>query len=115
MIQTGKLFFKLLDDTTYKTKATYALHAYVNHIANGEKRANFAKQLLKQKRKAKSIYAKITIQDELNLLTEASISSERNNTLPAIKEVAQATVSTKNDVQKLLDLQDKMESAKKSN
>jgi hypothetical protein len=107
-----KTFFKLLDDTTYKTKATYALHAYVNHIANGEKRANFAKQLLKQKRKAKSIYAKITIQDELNLLTEASISSERNNTLPAIKEVAQATVSTKNDVQKLLDLQDKMESAK---
>ena len=46
-----KTFFKLLDDTTYKTKATYALHAYVNHIANGEKRANFAKQLLKQKRK----------------------------------------------------------------
>ena len=27
-----KAFFKLLEDTTYKTKATYALHAYVNNI-----------------------------------------------------------------------------------
>ncbi len=107
-----KAFFKLLDDTTYKTKATYALHAYVNQIANGEKRAAFAKQLSKQKRKAKSDYAKIAIQDELNLLTEASISNERNNTLPKIKEVVEAPVSTKNGVQKLLDLQDKMESAK---
>jgi len=46
-----KAFFKLLDDTAQKTKATYALHAYVNQIANGDKRAAFAKQLLKQKRK----------------------------------------------------------------
>jgi len=44
-----KAFFKLLDDTAQKTKATYALHAYVNQIANGDKRAAFAKQLLKQK------------------------------------------------------------------
>ena len=50
-----KAFFKLLDDTAQKIKATYALHAYVNEIANGDKRAAFAKQLLKQKRKASSI------------------------------------------------------------
>jgi hypothetical protein len=107
-----KAFFKLLEDTTYKTKATYALHAYVNNIANSEKRAAFAKQLSKQKRKAKSDYAKIAIQDELNLLTDASISTQRNNDLPKIKEIAKAPLSTKNDVQKLLDLQDKMELAK---
>ncbi len=107
-----KSFFKLLEDTTYKTKATYALHAYVNNIANSEKRAAFAKQLSKQKRKAKSDYAKIAIQDELNLLTDASISTQRNNDLPKIKEIAEAPLSTKNDVQKLLDLQDKMELAK---
>ena len=107
-----KAFFKLLEDTTYKTKATYALHAYVNNIANSEKRAAFAKQLSKQKRKAKSDYAKIAIQDELNLLTDASISTQRNNDLPKIKEIAEAPLSTKNDVQKLLDLQDKMELAK---
>ena len=109
-----KAFFKLLEDTTYKTKATYALHAYVNNIANSEKRAAFAKQLSKQKRKAKSDYAKIAIQDELNLLTDASISTQRNNDLPKIKEIAEAPLSTKNDVQKLLDLQDKMELAKNS-
>jgi len=107
-----KAFFKLLEDTTFKTKATYALHAYVNNIANSEKRAAFAKQLSKQKRKAKSDYAKIVIQDELNLLTDASISTQRNNDLPKIKEIAEAPLSTKNDVQKLLDLQDKMELAK---
>ena len=107
-----KAFFKLLDDTTYKTKATYALHAFVNHIANSEKRAAFVKQLSKQKKKAKSTYAKIAIQDELNLLTEASISTERNNALPAIKETPNVKASSKNDVQKLLDLQDKMELAK---
>ena len=107
-----KAFFKLLDDTTYKTKATYALHAFVNHIANSEKRAAFVKQLSKQKKKAKSTYAKIAIQDELNLLTEASISTERNNALPAIKETPSVKASSKNDVQKLLDLQDKMELAK---
>jgi len=109
-----KAFFKLLEDTTFKTKATYALHAYVNNIANSEKRAAFAKQLSKQKRKAKSDYAKIAIQDELNLLTDASISTQRNNDLPKIKEIAEAPLSTKNDVQKLLDLQDKMELAKNS-
>ena len=107
-----KAFFKLLDDTTYKIKATYALHAFVNHIANSEKRAAFVKQLSKQKKKAKSTYAKIAIQDELNLLTEASISTERNNALPAIKETPSVKASSKNDVQKLLDLQDKMELAK---
>ena len=107
-----KAFFKLLEDTTYKTKATYALHAYVNNIANSEKRAAFAKQLAKQKRKAKADYAKIAIQDELNLLTDASISNQRNNDLPKIKEIAEAPLSTKNGVQKLLDLQDKMELAK---
>ena len=95
-----KAFFKLLEDTTYKTKATYALHAYVNNIANSEKRAAFAKQLSKQKRKAKSDYAKIAIQDELNLLTDASISTQRNNDLPKIKEIAKAPLSTKNHVQK---------------
>jgi hypothetical protein len=107
-----KAFFKLMDDTTHKTKATYALHAYVNKIANSDKRAAFAKQLVKQKKKAKTEYAKIAIQDELNLLTEATIVNERNNSLPKIVVSPVEVVSTKNDVQKLLDLQDKMETAK---
>lgn len=107
-----KAFFKLMDDTTHKTKATYALHAYVNKIANSDKRAAFAKQLVKQKKKAKTEYAKIAIQDELNLLTEATIVNERNNSLPKIVVSPVEVVSTKNGVQKLLDLQDKMETAK---
>jgi hypothetical protein len=107
-----KAFFKLMDDTTHKTKATYALHAYVNKIANSDKRAAFAKQLVKQKKKAKTEYAKIAIQDELNLLTEATIVNERNNSLPKIVVSPVEVVSTKNNVQKLLDLQDKMETAK---
>ena len=107
-----KAFFKLMDDTTHKIKSTYALHAYVNKIANSDKRAAFAKQLVKQKKKAKAEYAKIAIQDELNLLTEASIVNERNNSLPKIVVSHVEVVSTKNDVQKLLDLQDKMETAK---
>lgn len=107
-----KAFFKLMDDTTHKTKATYALHAYVNKIANSDKRATFAKQLVKQKKKAKTEYAKIAIQDELNLLTEVTIVNERNNSLPKIVVSPVEVVSTKNDVQKLLDLQDKMETAK---
>ena len=107
-----KAFFKLMDDTTHKIKSTYALHAYVNKIANSDKRAAFAKQLVKQKRKARTEYAKIAIQDELNLLTEATIVNERNNSLPKIVVSPVEVVSTKNDVQKLLDLQDKMETAK---
>ena len=107
-----KAFFKLMDDTTHKTKATYALHAYVNKIANSDKRATFAKQLVKQKKKAKTEYAKIAIQDELNLLTEVTIVNGRNNSLPKIVVSPVEVVSTKNDVQKLLDLQDKMETAK---
>jgi hypothetical protein len=107
-----KSFFKLLDDTTTKVKATYALHAYVNKIANTDQRAGFAKQLKKQKSKAKTEYAKLAIQDELNLLTVATITNERNNSLPKIIVSPVAAVSTKNNVQQLLDLQDKMELAK---
>jgi hypothetical protein len=109
---TWKSFFKLLDDTSTKVKATYALHAYVNKIANSNQRAPFAKQLKKQKTKAKTEYAKLTIQDELNLLTEESITDSRNNSLPKIMSNPVAAVSTKNNVQQLLDLQDKMELAK---
>jgi len=107
-----KSFFKLLDDTSTKIKATYALHAYVNKIANTNQRASFAKQLKKQKTKAKTEYAKLAIQDELNLLTEESITNTRNNSLPKIISSPVAAVSTKNNVQQLLDLQDKMELAK---
>ena len=107
-----KSFFKLLDDTSTKIKATYALHAYVNKIANSNQRALFAKQLKKQKTKAKTEYAKLAIQDELNLLTEESITDARNNSLPKIMSNPVASVSTKNNVQQLLDLQDKMELAK---
>lgn len=107
-----KSFFKLLDDSSTKVKATFALHAYVNKIANTNQRAAFAKQLKKQKNKAKTEYAKLSIQDELNLLTEEAITDARNNSLPKIMVSPVAAVSTKNNVQQLLDLQDKMELAK---
>ena len=107
-----KSFFKLLDDSSTKIKTTYALHAYVNKIANSNQRALFAKQLKKQKTKAKTEYAKLAIQDELNLLTEESITDARNNSLPKIMSNPVASESTKNNVQQLLDLQDKMELAK---
>ena len=109
---TWKSFFKLLDDTSTKVKSTYALHAYVNKIANSNQRAAFAKQLKKQKTKAKTEYAKLAIQDELNLLTDESITDARNNSLPKIMSSPVAAVSIKNNVQQLLDLQDKMELAK---
>lgn len=107
-----KSFYALLEDTNYKIKATYALHAYVNQVSKNEKRNEFVQSLKKQIKKAKTVEAKITLQEELKLLTSEVITNERNAVLPAIKEVVVENVSVKNDVQQLLDLQDKMLLAK---
>jgi tetratricopeptide (TPR) repeat protein len=107
-----KIFYSLLEDTTYKTKATYALHAYVNQVSKNDKRNEFIQSLKKQIKKAKTVEAKITLQEELKLLTSEVITNERNAVLPSIKEAVMEQVNTKNGVQQLLDLQDKMLVAK---
>jgi hypothetical protein len=109
-----KIFYSLLEDTSYKTKATYALHAYVNQVSKNDKRNEFIQSLKKQIKKAKTVEAKITLQEELKLLTSEVITNERNAVLPSIKEAVMEQVNTKNGVQQLLDLQDKMLVAKNS-
>jgi hypothetical protein len=107
-----KIFYALLEDTSYKTKATYALHAYVNRVSKNEKRNDFVQSLKKQIKKAKTVEAKIILQEELKLLTSEDITNTRNAVLPAIKETAVENVPVKNGVQQLLNLQDKMLVAK---
>jgi len=104
-------FFKLLEDSSTKVKATYAIHAYTNHIALTNKSNAFASVLKKQIRKTKNDYAKIALQDELNLLTDSTTTNLRNQKLPSIKTVLPQKEIVENPVQALLHLEDQMQIA----
>lgn len=109
---TWKKFYRLLDDSNYKTKATYALHAYINKMANSPERINLEKSLSQQKEKAKTAYAKIALQDELNLLTAPEIVNARNNSLPTILVPNVLVQNKKDGVEQLLELESQMTTAK---
>jgi acetyltransferase-like isoleucine patch superfamily enzyme len=81
-----KMFFALMEDTSQQTKATYALHAFVNKVAQEDsKRAAFVKVLHKQIKKAKSDYTKILYVEELKLLSDTIYVNGRLSILPETK------------------------------
>ena len=107
-----KTFFNLIEDTSTQTKATYALHAYVNQVALVEKdKSNFVAILNTQIKKAKSEYAKILFQEELKLLSkEDYVNNRLQLAQPKWEEGAgKAFAINPNPVQRLLDLQKQLE------
>jgi hypothetical protein len=102
-----KMFFALMQDTSQQTKATYALHAYVNKVAQIDSKRNaLAKLLHKQIKKAESEYAKILFQEELKLLNDNSYVNDRLAMLPAQKlNASNIQAKSINPTQHLLNLQ----------
>jgi hypothetical protein len=107
-----KEFFQLVEDTSTKTQATFALHAYVNavslDIVNKDK---FIVVLKSQFKKAKSEYAKILFQEELKLLSSnafvldrLTLATPKYQSLPG-KAFTKSTIAA----QQLLALQKRME------
>ena len=107
-----KIFFVWMEDTSQQTKATYALHAYVNKVALEEnKKVEFIKLLTKQSRKAKSEYAKILFAEELKLLSkEDYVNNRLQLAQPKWEEgPSKAFTINPNLVQRLLYLQKQLE------
>lgn len=107
-----KIFFDLMEDTSQQTKATYALHAYVNKVAQDDAiKESFIKLLQKQSKKAKSEYAKILFQEELKLLSKDDYVNNRLQLVqPKWEEGAgKAFTINPNPVQRLLYLQKQLE------
>jgi hypothetical protein len=107
-----KSFFALLEDSSQKIKASYALHAYVNKVALiSADRNSFVRILEKQIKKSKSANAKILLTQELNLLHEDAYVKERLAlTYPKQSEGAgKAFVYNPNNTQLILDLQKSVE------
>lgn len=107
-----KIFFDLMEDTSQQTKATYALHAYVNKVAQDDAiKESFIKLLQKQSKKAKSEYAKILFQEELKLLSNDDYVNNRLQLVqPKWEEGAgKAYTINPNPVQRLLYLQKQLE------
>ncbi|MBY0479923.1 MAG: DUF1080 domain-containing protein [Chitinophagaceae bacterium] len=104
-----KLFYKMLDDDSLKLKATYALNSFVNMASLESKLKRQTQESLKKAlSSSKSEYAKIFIQSQLNLLTDHTIVQQANNSLPKLPSYKVEPISKANDVQKLLDLEDRM-------
>jgi len=107
-----KLFFELMEDTSQQTKATYALHAYVNKVAQDDAiKEFFVKLLHKQFKNAKSEYAKILFQEELKLLSEDDYVNNRLQLVQPKWEEGSGKAFTinPNPVQRLLYLQKQLE------
>ncbi len=80
-----KEFMKMLDDDSLKTKATYALNAYINVSSSDANKKNALQVLLKKYlSSSKTEYAKIFIQSQLNLLTDSATVAQANNQLAKI-------------------------------
>lgn len=107
-----KQFFALTEMEDTKTKAIYALHAYVNAIALTEQKTAFAMLLKKQIKKRHTPFIKITLQEELKLLTTAQNTNARNALLPALPNSPAAQSPSNpnyaNAVQQILKLEDEM-------
>ena len=104
-------FFNLVDDSTYKIKASYALHAYTNKIGLSENdNAKFKSLLSAQIKKAKTEYAKILITEELKLLSDKATVDNRLKTLPTVNEMLDVETTLKrNNTKVLLMLQNRSE------
>jgi hypothetical protein len=108
-----KNFFQLIEDTAQQTKASFALHAFVNKIALDEKnKASFIKLLAGQIKKAKSEYASILFTEELKLLSNKNKVQNSLNSLPLSYELpSKAFTKNLNSTQQLLFLQEQMDKA----
>jgi hypothetical protein len=108
-----KTFMKMLDDDSLKTKASYALNAYINVSSFDANKKNALQVLLKKYlSSSKTEYAKIFIQSQLKLLTDSVTVAQANNSLPKLPAYKPATASSANGEQQLLALQDEMDQAK---
>src|SRR5579871_2360360 len=108
-----KAFMKLFDDDSLKTKASYALNAYINVSSfDAGKRNALITLLNKSLPSSKTEYAKIFLQSQLKLLTDSATVVQANNSLPKLPAYKTAAPSTLNNEQKLLMLQDEMDLAK---
>ena len=73
-----KAFFQLVEDTSTKTQASFALHAYVNAVSlDAVNKEKFIVVLESQLKKAKSEYAKILFEEELKLLSSNAFVADR--------------------------------------
>ncbi len=107
-----KMFFELMEDTSQQTKATYALHAYVNKVAQDDAvKESFVKLLNKQSKNSKSEYAKILFQEELKLLSKEDYVNNRLRLVQPKWEQGngKAFTTNPNPVQRLLYLQKQLE------
>ena len=107
-----KAFFKLVEDTSTRTKASYALHAFVNKVSlMPEQKKSFYILLNEQVDRAKTEYAKILFQEELKLLTKDAYVMERLYFSQSNQQELTGKAFTKsvNGAQQLLDLQKRME------
>jgi hypothetical protein len=108
-----KWFMKMLDDDSLKVKASFALNAYVNKASMDPSRNAQVSTMLKNNiASAKTDYAKILLQSQLNLLTDKQQVDASLKVLPALPSIAGAEKVAANPVQQLLALQDKMDQAK---
>jgi hypothetical protein len=108
-----KKFMKLFDDDSMKVKATYALNAYVNAAALDAGKRQPAIDILKNYlASAKKEYTKIFLTSQLALLTDKNTIDQSLAVLPKLPAAQQEAISTANDVQKLLTIQDKIEATK---
>jgi hypothetical protein len=105
-----KTFFKAVEDTAQQNSFTYALHAYVNKVAQKQtSKIAFIEILSKQFKNTKLEYAKILFTEELKLLSDNNLVSARLNILPT--QVILECNENKNvtPAQLLLDLQKRTE------
>jgi hypothetical protein len=107
-----KQFFQLLEDTSTKTQATFALHAYVNAVSlDGVNKDKFMVVLESQIKKARSEYAKILFQEALKLLSSNAFVLDRLSlATPKYQEgPGKAFTTSPIAAQQLLALQKRME------
>ena len=105
-----KTFFKAVEDTAQQTSFTYAIHAYVNKVAQKQtSKIAFIEILSKQLKNTKLEYAKILFTEELKLLSDNSLVSARLNILPTQIILARNENKNVTPAQLLLDLQKRTE------
>jgi hypothetical protein len=107
-----KAFFQLIEDTSTKTQATFALHAYVNAISlDATNKDKFIVVLESQLKKAKSEYAKILFQEELKLLSSNAFVLDRLSLATPKYQEGPGKAFTKSPIaaRQLLALQKRME------
>jgi len=105
-----KAAFRLLDDDSLKASAADALSAYINAAQNAQ--AVAVDWIKRYGGAARSQYAKLFIQSQLNLLTDKATIDRQNATLPALPAYNPPTAPTLTGERQLLLLEDERTLAK---